>query len=349
MTSQLLPTLSVPPHVDGRERGQLRSTIVQAAQRLNDAEWGAAGNITGMRVRISRVDLWANPCSVDYTEAAVREMAGSLATEGQLQPLIITPALDQRSLAEGGIGGKFLILDGKLRYLAAPHTGVPTLEDLECMVRVYSDPYAATLAGVTMKTAQQPLSDEQAGKLLRRLHAVWEEAQKRGIAVDKWPTQHEWARRFGRSQPTIARWMGIARLPVDMQDDVEEGAITDDQAQQLVSAPASVQRKVAAIVIARNVAGAPMSQQEVRDEVNEQRRGPAQTPESVLVRPPQQLRLPFLIEKPAVEALRDTLHDARAWLGDTLDQMDNPDRQWMALYKAMNQPKILAFIRDTRE
>src|SRR5262249_24907018 len=143
----------------------------------------------------------------------------------------------------------------------------------------------------------QPLSDEQAGKLLRRLRAVWEEAQKRGFAVGEWPTQHEWARRFGRSQPTIARRMGIARLPADMQDEGEEGAISEDQAQQLVSAHPEVQRTVAAAVVARNSAGARMSQQEVRNKVNEQRRGLAQTPESVLVRPPQQLRLPFLTEK----------------------------------------------------
>jgi len=286
MSANLLPKLSASAYVDGRERGQLRSTIVQAAQRLNDAEWGTSGNITGMRTRIPRADLWVNPCSVDYVETTIREMAESLKLEGQLQPLTVTPAVDQRSFAEGGIGGKFLILDGKLRYLAAPYTGLPTLEDLDCVVRTYSDPYAATLAGVTMKTAQQPLSDEQAGKLLRRLHAVWEEATKRGIAVGKWPTQQEWARRFGRSQPTIARWMGIARLPPDIQDDVEQGAITEDQAQQLLSASQSVQRKVASVVVARNAAGAPMSQQEVRDEVNEQRRGPAETPGSVLVRPP---------------------------------------------------------------
>jgi ParB-like chromosome segregation protein Spo0J len=344
MSSNLLPTLSASVYVDGRERGQLRSTIVQAAQRLNDAEWGASGNITGMRVRIPRADLWVNPCSVDYVEAAIRQMADSLRIQGQLTPLTVTPAKDLRPYTEGGIGGKFLILDGKVRWEAAPYTGIPTLEDLECVVQVYPDAYAATLAAVTMKTAQQPLTDEQAGRLLRRLRDVYEEAFARGVTKEEWPTQEEWARVFGRSQPTIARWMGIARLDVAVREGLEQGKIEEYQAAELISAPQKVQREVAAIVVASNDTGKPMSGRDVREEVNERRRGPRQTPGSVLVRPPQQLRLPFLAEKPAPDAMRDLAHDLRAWLGNTLEGMANPDKAWLKLYQALNQPTILGFI-----
>lgn len=342
----LLPALQQQhPTLDGKERGQLRSTIVQAAMRLNDAQWGAAGNITGMTQRIPRQDLWVNPCSVDYINTAIAEMAETLKLDGQLQPLTVTPAIDQRTFAEGGIGGKFLILDGKLRYLAAARTGIPVLEDLDCVVRVYPDPYSATLAGVIMKTSLHTLADDQAGRLLRRLYAVYEEALRRRLSVGDWPTQEEWARHFGRSQPTIARWMGIARLPEQVREAVDSGAIEEHQAAELLGASRRVQQEVGAAIVETNASGMPMPQKAVRAKVRERALGPAQTPDSVLVRPPQQLRLPFLAEKPAVEALRVLLHDAYAWLGDALGQMEHPDRDWMALYRALNQPKIVDFMR----
>jgi ParB-like chromosome segregation protein Spo0J len=344
----LLPTLYKPTQtLDGKQLGQFRSTIVQAAQALNDVKWGAAGHITGMTVRIPRKALWTSYCSVEYDDATVHQMADSLRSQGQLKPLTVTPAKDTRSRAEGGTGGKYLILDGRLRWEAAPWTGLSTLEELDCIVEVYADAYAATLAGVTMKTAQHALDDKQAGQLLRRLYDVYKEASARGLTTDAWPKQEELARIFGRSQPTIARWMGIARLDVTVRDALEEGRIEVAQAQELIHAAPRVQIEVAEEVEASNEAGTPMTQKEVRTAVNERKReathGPRQDPGSVLVHPPQQLRLPFLAEKPAPDAMRDLAHDLHAWLGDTLEEMTNPDPDWLAVYKALNRPRIVGF------
>lgn len=356
MNQSLLPALQAQrQQLSGKERGQLRSTIVQAAQALNDAQWGAAGHITGMTVRIPCRELWANYCSVDYDDAAVHQMADSLRLQGQLKPLTVTPSKDTRTYAEGGTGGKFLILDGKLRWLAAAFAGIPTLEDLECVVQVYADAYAATLAGVTMKTSQQPLEDNQAGRLLRRLYDVYCEAFQRGITTDEWPKQEELARLFGRSQPTIARWMGVARLDVIVRGALEDGRLQEHQAQELISAAPLVQIAVAEEVEASNVAGTPMTKAQVREAVNERRQSPdsgprpgascipRQDPSSVLVRPPQQLRLPFLEDRPAPDTIRDLSHDLHAWLGKMLEAATNPDPDWLAVYKALNRPRVVEF------
>ena len=44
--------------------------------------------------------------------------------------------------------------------------------------------------------------------------------------------------------------------------------------------------------------------------------------------------------------MRDFAHDLRAWLGDTLEAMTNPDKPWVKLYEALNQPTILDFINS---
>ncbi len=350
-----LPVLYDPPaRVHGKAAGDLRGTIVQAARELGDVEWGGVpdGHVTGMRVRIPRHRLWVNPlCSIDYDEDAVTEMAGSLRVHGQLAPLYVTPARDPRAMDVGGTGGEYLVLDGALRLKASRKSGRADLEDLECIVRLHTNAYAATLDAVVMKASQRPLTDEQAGSLLRRLRAIFDETKKRLATLEPWPKQQEWARILGRSQSTISRWLSLAQMHPVVVQLVDDGRMSENTAAELQPLSHIAQAQVAAsLEDERQREGSDtIPRTRARTVVQSRRKGPSQWVDGSLARVGvEQLLLPGLAEYEPPVTIGILAHDLTAALDTALADMDRPHPALQRLQKALQAAEIVAFVEQVR-
>ncbi len=350
-----LPVLYDPPaRVQGKAAGELRGTIVQAARELGDVEWGGVpdGHVTGMRVRIPRHRLWVNPlCSIDYDEDALTEMAGSLRVKGQLAPLCVTPARDPRPMDIDGTGGEYLVLDGALRLKASRKSGRADLEDLECLVRLHTNAYGATLDGVVMKASQRPLTDEQAGSLLRRLRTIYDETKKRVATLEPWPKQQEWARILGRSQSTISKWLAIAQMHPVVVQLVDDGRMSESTAVELQPLSRAEQAQMAVqLEDERQREGSDtIPRAHARTVVQAQRKGHTQWVDATLARVPvEQLLLPGLAEYDPPVTIAILAHDLTAALDTALDGLDRPHPALERLHKALRSPEIMAFVEQIR-
>ena len=74
-----------------------------------------------------------------------------------------------------------------------------------------------------MKTSQQPLTISRPANSFAAYAMSHEAFGARRARPTNGPQQEEWARVFGRSQPTIARWMGLARLEAAVREALDEG------------------------------------------------------------------------------------------------------------------------------
>jgi len=351
-----LPALYSGPSgskVDTPEGGELRHRIVQAAERLNDVRWGAAGMITGTTQSIPRSRLWVMWEAEDKDSERVRQMRDSLRLEGLKQPLIVVPARDPRPESEGGTGGEYLILDGRYRFWGSFGTR-PDLEDLECVVQVYDSAFDVFYSALVMKASQRELTDEQAGRWLRRLRAIYEGA-KRGMPGLEWPKQIEWARILGRDQSTVSRWLGIAGMHPEVRQAVDDGRLSEAAAVELLPLAHAAQRDVAEHLIEeaqRN--GTPtVPQKRARDLVQQRRRGPVQWVDAAEIEMPTDLMLPDLAEEQPLVALAVLAHDSIKLLGAATAAMKAAGQQvhpaLVAWQRALMSPSIAEFVTQMRE
>jgi len=135
-----------------------------------------------------------NPRGPVVEDEALHELAASLAAQGVLQPLVVTPA--------------GLILAGHRRHAAARLAG---LETVPCVVREASarEQIALMLSENLHRTDLSPLRIAEA---CQRLH-------------DEGLTNSEIARMVGKTATAIARYRDLLRLPEDVRGQVGEGRL----------------------------------------------------------------------------------------------------------------------------
>lgn len=329
--------------------GQLRSTITLAAQQLNDVVWGGAGDISGMTQRIPIHKLWVM-WEQDKDPLRVAEMVGSLQTQGQKQPLIVTPARDPRPFDQGGTGGEYLVLDGKIRYWAAPIAGLPTLEELDCVPQLYNNAWDALYSAFVMKASQRELTDEQASRWFRRMKAIHTEASKRMRELPKWPTQEQWARILGRNQSTISRWQGIADMHPTVQQLVEDRRLSETAAADMQPLPRREQGVLASQLederTSQNRDTIPRSR--VRQVVESRRSRPVTWSQEPPPVPVGEMLMPGLANYDAPTAFGILAHDTIKVLGALMGSAEHPHPAVAKLHQALMSPEIAAWIMQVR-
>ena len=173
----------------------------------------------GRVIFISVRELSVNPSNSrrEMSIEAVRELSGSIAKYGVLQPLCV------RRLGHG-----YEIVSGERRLRAAKLAG---LTDVPCIVLDVGEEESAAIVLVE--------------NLQRRNLDFIEEAQALGRLRELYGySQEDVARLIGRSQPAVANKLRLLRLPPELLCAVRDSGLTERHARALLRLPTD--RKMAA-------------------------------------------------------------------------------------------------------
>lgn len=135
-----------------------------------------------------------------FADEPLAELAASLAAHGLQQPITVRWGPEQQ---------RYELLAGERRLRAAQQLG---WETIPALVRDVDDAGAATLVVIENLHRQ----DLNVMEIARAYQAMAETGLK----------QAEIARRVGREQPEIAKFLGLLRLPEDVQQLIAEGRLT---------------------------------------------------------------------------------------------------------------------------
>lgn len=145
----------------------------------------------------------------DFDEAALAELADSIAQHGVLQPLLVRPVA----------GGGYQLVAGERRWRASRLAG---LTEVPVVIREMTDGEMMELALI------ENLQRED-------LNAV-EEAEGYRVLMDTYGlTQEEAAKRVGKSRPAVANALRLLTLPDNVKEYLREGKLSAGHAKALLS------------------------------------------------------------------------------------------------------------------
>lgn len=145
-----------------------------------------------------------------FDEAALGELAASIAEHGILEPILV------RKRSEG-----FEIIAGERRWRAAQRAG---LKEVPIFARELSDA-AAFEAALVENLQREDLNPIETARAFQRL------MQEYGH------TQDEIAKRVGKDRSTVANALRLLKLPEDVLDLVEDGSLSEGHGRALLTAP----------------------------------------------------------------------------------------------------------------
>ena len=162
----------------------------------------------------------------DFPEEEIRELADSISRSGLLQPLVLR---QQRGT------DKFELVAGERRLRALRLLG---WEACPAVVRDVDDRDMALLA-VIENVQRENLSPMEEARAYRAL-------------MEKFSlTQEELSRLIGKSRPYVANILRLLSLPPEVQEKVDQGAISFSQARELLSgspSPEEIRHRAEAVV-----------------------------------------------------------------------------------------------------
>ena len=158
-------------------------------------------------MRISDVEPRKDQPRKRFDEAALAELASSIAQHGMIQPVVVRDAHN----------GFYSIIAGERRWRAAKMAG---LGEIPVVVLDVDDRKASELALIENLQREDltPLETARAYRDLMELHGL---------------TQEEVAERVGKSRPAVANTLGLLSLPEEVQAALEAGHITEGHARAL--------------------------------------------------------------------------------------------------------------------
>ena len=178
---------------------------------------------------ISLADIQRNPYQPrrQFAEAALKELAESIKTQGLVQPLVVRP----RS------AGGYELIAGERRLRAA---GLAGLDAVPAVVRDATDQQALALALIEniQREDLKPLEEADA------LHRLREEF---GL------TQQETADAVGKSREAVANLLRLLNLHPAVRQMLDEGALEMGHARALLALPSAHQAGAARQVAARKL------------------------------------------------------------------------------------------------
>ncbi|HEY6446327.1 MAG TPA: ParB/RepB/Spo0J family partition protein [Acidobacteriaceae bacterium] len=143
-----------------------------------------------------------------FDEVALAELAASITATGVVQPILVRPIA----------GGRFQLIAGERRWLASQRAGKETIP---AIVRHASDEQAMemTIVENLQRTDLNPMEQARAYDRLSREFQL---------------TQEQMAKRTGKDRASVANFLRLLRLPVDVQGHVESGALSFGHARALL-------------------------------------------------------------------------------------------------------------------
>ena len=225
MTNDELVRLSVPapaPHPAtkrkpgglGRGLGALMGEVRREEPLVQSA---APGGATGYAL-ISTAEIEPHPAQPrrHFDEAALDELAASIAQRGMIQPVIVRP------LGPSSTGGsRFQLVAGERRWRAAQRA---RLHEIPALVRQLDDVEVAALALI------ENLQRED-------LNPIEEAAAYQRLSESEGLSQADIARMVDKSRSHVANLMRLLALPREVQAMLEDGRLQMGHARALINVP----------------------------------------------------------------------------------------------------------------
>lgn len=144
-----------------------------------------------------------------FDEAALAELAASIASTGVVQPILVRPLPESR----------FQLIVGERRFLASKKAGKQTIP---AIVRQVSDQQAMeiTIVENLQRADLNPMEQARAYERLMREFKL---------------TQEQMAQRTGKDRASVANFLRLLRLPPEVQAKVEAGELSFGHARTLLS------------------------------------------------------------------------------------------------------------------
>ena len=152
-----------------------------------------------------------------FDESGLEELAGSIRSQGVVQPLVVTPESD----------GTFVIVAGERRWRAAKLAG---LESVPIVIReITEDRELLELALVEnlQRADLNAVEEAEAYQMLRESFGL---------------SQEQIGERVGKGRSTVTNMLRLLRLPSEVQDLLRSGQITAGQARPLLAFPSKARQ-----------------------------------------------------------------------------------------------------------
>ncbi len=182
-----------------------------------------------------------------FDEAALDELAASIAARGVIQPVIVRPLPPVN-----GVGGRYQLVAGERRWRAAQRA---QLHEIPALVRNLTEREVMALALI------ENLQRED-------LNPIEEARAYHRLATSESMTQAEIARMVDKSRSHVANLQRLLSLPEDVIHMVEQGDLSMGHARALIGADGASD-------LARNAVARQLSVREVEQAVRRQTRGDA--------------------------------------------------------------------------
>jgi ParB family chromosome partitioning protein len=155
---------------------------------------------SAQEVLIDSID--ANPYQTRrrINEAAMEELAESIRASGVVQPVVLRP----------GPNGRFQLVAGERRWHASKHAGKTTIP---AVIRQISNEQAMEIT-IIENLQREDLNPIEQAKAFERL------SREFGL------TQEQIAARTGKDRASIANFIRLLKLPEELQDALETGALS---------------------------------------------------------------------------------------------------------------------------
>jgi ParB family transcriptional regulator, chromosome partitioning protein len=142
-------------------------------------------------------------------EHALKELSASIAATGVVQPVLVRPLADNR----------FQLIAGERRWLASKMAGKPTVP---AILRHVSDEQAMEMT-IVENLQRADLNPMEQARAYDRLGQQFK------------MTQEQMAQRTGKDRASIANFLRLLRLPLEVQHKVESGNLSFGHARTLLS------------------------------------------------------------------------------------------------------------------
>ena len=170
----------------------------------------APAEITGKPLEIPLELIDRNPFQTrtSFDPAKLTELAQSIAATGVVQPIIVRPLTD----------GRYQLINGERRLLASKEAAKTTIP---AIVRQVSDELAMEMT-IVENLQRADLNPMEQARAYQRL------------SNDFKMTQEQMAVRTGKERASVANFLRLLRLPVSVQQKVEDGELSFGHARTLL-------------------------------------------------------------------------------------------------------------------
>jgi hypothetical protein len=286
---------------------------------------------------------------IEYSDEEILMLAESLKHEGQKQPLLTANLVDPRPQTRegGGTGAPYLVVDGKLRYLAAAAAGLPRLHILN---RGYTQFFDIMRERVVTKLTQRPTTRMERCRLVLSLRVAYQidlrRAERLGVPWPEWPSNDELGARLGGfDKSEISRYLTIGDCEWEFVQLVWNELLSVHQAVELLALPAPTRLAQARLIVEQAAQGRSLPRQTIQRLVAEERYGPEEW--AAQVGPvPAGLWMNELDQLDGLRRIQTLLHDLQLCLDDQLARLPNPHPKARQMQRLLKDPEVQTFIRS---